>query len=54
MGKLKKFNSVIDALNYLGKMGWKLVNAYPVYNGSSSNIYHYVFKKDFTKTEADQ
>ena len=53
-GKLKKFNSVIDALNYLGKMGWKLVNAYPVYNGSSSNIYHYVFKKEFSKAEADQ
>jgi hypothetical protein len=53
-GKLKKFNSVIDALNYLGKAGWKLVNAYPVYNGSSSNIYHYVFKKEFSKAEADQ
>jgi len=53
-GKLKKFNSVIDALNYLGKMGWKLVNAYPVYNGSSSNIYHYVFKKEFTKAEVAQ
>ena len=53
-GRLKKFNSVIDALNYLGKMGWKLVNAYPVYNGGSSNIYHYVFKKSFSKTEAEQ
>ena len=53
-GRLKKFNSVIDALNYLGKSGWKLVNAYPVYNGSSSNVYHYVFKKAFTKAEAEQ
>lgn len=53
-GKLKKFNSVIDALNYLGKMGWKLVNAYPVYNGSSANIYHYVFKKEFSRAEAEQ
>ena len=53
-GKLKKFNSVIDALNYLGKAGWKLVNAYPVNNGSSSNIYHYVFKKEFSKADAEQ
>src|ERR1700712_4678923 len=53
-GKLKKFNSVIDALNYLGKMGWKLVNAFPVNNGGSSSIYHYVFKKEFSKAEADQ
>ena len=53
-GRLKKFNSVIDALNYLGKQGWKLVNAYPVYNGSSSNVYHYVFKKDFLLKETEQ
>src|SRR5438552_2566801 len=29
-GKLKKFNSVVDALNYMGQQGWKLVNAFPV------------------------
>ncbi|MBS1511353.1 MAG: hypothetical protein JST86_10970 [Bacteroidetes bacterium] len=53
-GRLKKFNSVIDALNYLGKQGWKLVNAFPVYNGNSSNVYHYVFKKEFPIKEAEQ
>jgi len=52
-GKVKKFNTVIDALNYMGKMGWKLVNAFPVSNGSGKSVYHYVFKKDFTKSETE-
>lgn len=52
-GKLKKFNSVIDALNYLGKLGWKLVNAFPISEGSGPKVYHYVFKKEFSKSEAE-
>ena len=52
-GKLKKFNSVIDAVNYLGKDGWKLVNAFPIYTGSGPMVYHYVFKKEFSKAETD-
>ncbi|MEO6329994.1 MAG: hypothetical protein ABIO55_13745 [Ginsengibacter sp.] len=49
-GKLKKFNSVIDALNYMGKEGWVFVNAFPVLTGTSQ-IYHYAFKKSFLKSE---
>ncbi len=45
-GKLKKFNSVIDALNYMGKDGWLFVNAFPD-NVANDKIYHYVFKKSF-------
>lgn len=52
-GRLKKFNTTIDALNYLGKMGWKLVNAYPVNVNGGSTSYHYVFKKVFAKTETE-
>jgi hypothetical protein len=47
-GKLKKFNSVTDALNYLGSQGWMLVNAFPITEGSS-NVYHFYFKKLFRK-----
>jgi hypothetical protein len=50
-GNLKKFNSVIDAINYLGKDGWKLVNAFPINSGSGPAVYHYVFKKEFAKSE---
>jgi hypothetical protein len=52
-GRFKKFNSVIDATNYLGKRGWKLVNAFPVNEGSGSKVYHYVFKKVFSKSEVE-
>ncbi|MCY7310514.1 MAG: hypothetical protein LH619_07020 [Chitinophagaceae bacterium] len=47
-GKLKKFNSVTDAMNYLGSQGWMLVNAFPMAEGSSS-VYHFYFKKLFRK-----
>lgn len=49
-GKLKKFNSVVDALNYLGAQGWTLVNAFPVQEGNSFS-YQYYFKKMFPKIE---
>lgn len=49
-GKLKKFNSVVDAINYLGKDGWKLVNAFPISSGNGL-VYHYVFKKEFPLSE---
>ncbi|KAA9038085.1 hypothetical protein FW778_15115 [Ginsengibacter hankyongi] len=52
-GKLKKFNTVVDALNYMGKDGWIFVNAFPVLNGTTQ-IYHYVFKKWFAKNEAGE
>jgi len=47
-GKLRKFNSVTDAMNYLGGQGWSLVNAFPMAEGSSS-VYHFYFKKLFKK-----
>ena len=47
-GRLKKFNTVIDALNFMGKEGWIFINAYPVYNGNT-DIYHFGFKKEFKK-----
>ena len=52
-GKLKKFNSLIDALNFLGKEGWKLVNAFPFSSGTGPAAYHYVFKKEFLKHETE-
>ncbi|MBS1731023.1 MAG: DUF4177 domain-containing protein [Bacteroidetes bacterium] len=54
-GKSKTFNTVIDALNYLGKDGWRLVNAFPISNSTKDNTntyYYYVFKKYFPKNDA--
>ena len=49
-GRLKKFNTIIDALNFMGKEGWTFINAYPVRNGST-DVYHYGFKKLFLRSE---
>lgn len=49
-GRLKKFNTVIDALNYMGREGWIFLNAYPVRMGETE-IYHFAFKKQFPKSE---
>jgi hypothetical protein len=52
-GSVKKFNSMIDALNFLGANGWKLVNAFPISTGGQ-DVYHYVFKKEFEKKDTTQ
>ena len=43
-GKIKKFNTIIDAMNYMGRNGWIFINAYPVRMGETE-IYHFAFKK---------
>ena len=47
-GKIKEFNTVIDALNYMGMEGWTFINAFPVRMGETE-IYHFAFKKQFSK-----
>jgi hypothetical protein len=51
--KAGKFNSVIDAINYMGQMGWTLVIAFPISDASGQAVYHYVYKKDFPKSETE-
>lgn len=51
-GKLKKFNTIIDALNYMGSKGWIFINAFPVRMGETE-IYHFAFKKYFSRFEVD-
>jgi uncharacterized membrane protein YfhO len=42
--KVKKFNTIIDAMNYMGKQGWSFINAYPVRN-NDTEIFHFAFRK---------
>ena len=49
-GKLKKFNTIIDAINFMGKEGWLFINAYPVTMGTNQ-IYHFAFKKLINRAE---
>ena len=43
-GRPRAFNSMIDAMNFMGSQGWQFVNAYAV-TIKDSNVYHYVMRK---------
>ena len=42
-GKRIKFNSMIDALNYMAKLGWKFEQAYVV-STQNQLVYHYLLR----------
>ena len=44
-GSIKKFNSMVDAMNWMGSMGWEFVQAYVVTMGNQ-NVYHWLMKKN--------
>jgi len=43
-GKVQEFNSMVDALNYMGNNGWEFVQAYAVTLGQQ-NVYHWLLRK---------
>ncbi len=47
-GKMQSFNSMVDALNYMGESGWEFVQAYTITMGQQ-NVYHWLLKKDLKK-----
>lgn len=49
-GKAISFNSMVDAMNYMGKFGWKFEQAYVVTSGQQ-NVYHWLLSKDISKDE---
>ena len=51
-GKPLVFNSMIDALNFMGKQGWEFAQAYAV-TISNQNVYHYLMKKEFDELDED-
>lgn len=44
-GKPIKFNSMIDALNYMAADGWLFVNAYNITEANGNTQYHYIMRK---------
>lgn len=52
-GKAIKFNSMVDALNYMGAQGWEFVQAYTITLGNT-NVYHYLLKKPVLKEELEK
>ncbi len=47
---LKKYSSIIDALNYMGSEGWETIGSYST-SHSSYLVEHYILKKKITKKE---
>ena len=45
-GKLVKFNSMIDALNFMKSNGYGFVQAYAFSLGGNQNVYHYLMQKE--------
>ena len=53
MGEAIVFNSVIDALNWMGNLGWKFKQAYTITDSYSKNqIYHFLLAKEISDGEA--
>lgn len=50
-GKTKTFNSMVDAMNFMGSLGWEFEQAYVVTVGSQ-NVYHWLLSKTITDEEA--
>jgi len=48
-GKKLELNSMIDALNFMSKFGYKFVNAYVITSekgiGGTQNVYHWILQK---------
>ena len=47
-GNVIVFNSMVDAMNYMGTLGWEFEQAYVVTLGSgagASNVYHWLLSK---------
>ena len=47
---LKRYNSIIDALNYMGNEGWETIGSYST-SHKSYLVEHYILKKKIIKEE---
>jgi len=47
-GNSIKFNSMVDALNFMGTKGWEFVQAYNVLK-SNQDVYHWLLKQEIKK-----
>lgn len=49
-GKDIVFNSMVDAMNFMGRCGWKFMQAYVVTEGTQ-NVYHWLLSKEVSNDE---
>ncbi|MBO4568135.1 MAG: hypothetical protein J5686_04260 [Bacteroidales bacterium] len=50
-GQTIEFNSMVDAMNYMGELGWRFVQAYVVGTGGNL-VYRWLLQKDLSPEEA--
>jgi hypothetical protein len=50
-GREMKFNSMVDAMNYMGTLGWEFEQAYVVTVGQQ-NVYHWLMSKIIDEEDA--
>jgi len=50
-GKPRVFNSMVDAMNYMGSLGWEFVQAYVV-TVSNQNVYHWLMRMKLSDQDA--
>ena len=53
-GKPIVFNSMMDALNFMGKAGWEFVQAYTIGDAQAGYIYHFLLKKQTSVLEKEK
>lgn len=56
-GKPMTFNSMVDAMNWMGADGWEFMQAYVITTGSGmggQNVYHWLLKKNIDKLTAEE
>lgn len=49
-GQTIEFNSMVDAMNYMGELGWKFVQAYVVGTGGNF-VYRWLLQKELSPEE---
>lgn len=52
-GKVIVFNSMVDAMNWMGGQGWEFVQAYVV-TVQNQNVYHWLLKLDIKYLSAEE
>lgn len=52
-GNVIVFNSMVDAMNWMGAEGWEFLQAYVVTIGQS-NVYHWLLKLNLNKLSPEQ
>lgn len=44
-GKKKKFNTMMEVLNYMGERGWKVIGTYYITESPRQHVIHYLLEK---------